>query len=107
MRNKCLILNKEEENDKRKEKRKRIKNGKKVLQTILESGDEIELKEVLEEFCFVENDEEEEIDEELQTAFEEMYQNFINDDKVNKDLKMMIQSLSSEKRRIESQSDKP
>lgn len=32
------------------------------------------------------NDEEEKIDEELQIAFEEMYQHFIDVDKVNKNL---------------------
>lgn len=51
------------------------------------------LVEFLEEFFFIANEED---DEELQSTFEEMYQKFINVDKVGKDLKMMIKTLSLE-----------
>lgn len=49
-------------NEKGKEKEKR----KKVLQASLENEDKMNLKKFLEEFCFVANNEKEEIDEELQ-----------------------------------------
>lgn len=49
-------------NEKGKEKEKR----KKVLQASLENEDKMKLKKFLEEFCFVANNEKEEIDEELQ-----------------------------------------
>lgn len=98
MKSECSNLNKEEKNDKRKEKEK--EKRKKVLQASLESEDEIDLEEFLEKFCFMANDEEEKIEEELQATFEEMYQNFINVDKVNKDQKIMIQTLFSEIKKL-------
>lgn len=49
-------------NAKGKEKEKR----KKVLQASLENEDKMNLRKFLEEFCFVANNEKEEIDEELQ-----------------------------------------
>lgn len=94
IRNERLNLIKEEENDKKKEKEEENESGKekekKVLQATLKSDGEDELKELLQEFYFVEND------EELQKIFEDMYQNFINVNRINKDLKMIVQTLSSE-----------
>lgn len=104
LRNECLDLIKEEVNDKKKEKEKEKQRGKekgkKVLQAIFECDDENELEEFLVEFYFVANDEEEGIDEELQATLKDMYQNFINADKVNKDLKMMFQSLSMKNKEL-------
>lgn len=56
----------------------------------MESADENNSKEFLKEFCFITNDEEEEIDKELQATFKDMYYYFINIDKINKDLKIMV-----------------
>lgn len=53
------------------------------------SNDEDDIEEFLEEFCVTANDEEEN-DEELQAKFENMYQNFINVDIINKNSKMMV-----------------
>lgn len=66
------------------------KRKKKILKVTLESADENNSKEFLKEFCFITNDEEEEIDKELQATFKDMYYNFINIDKINKDLKIMV-----------------
>lgn len=54
------------------------------------SNDEDDIEKFLEEFCVTANDEEEENDEELQAKFENMYQNFINVDIINKNSKMMV-----------------
>lgn len=62
---------------KRKEKRKE-KRAKNILKATMES-DEGSLEEFFDVFCFIANDEEEEIDDEL------LYQNIINVDKINKD----------------------
>lgn len=56
----------------------------------------------IEEFCFMVNNEEENIDENLQATFKETYQNLINVNKVNNDLKMMIQALSVENEDLKS-----
>lgn len=92
MRNECSNFIKDKENDKNKEKEKEKRKGneKKILKVTLESADENNSKEFLKEFCFITNDEEEEIDKELQATFKDMYYNFINIDKINKDLKIMV-----------------
>lgn len=65
MRSKCPNLNREEENDKRKEKEKGIEKekGKTILQASLKNEGEKDIEEFFEEFNFMANDEEEEIDE--------------------------------------------
>lgn len=46
---------------------------KKVLKVTSVSDDENHSQEFLKEFCFITNDEEEEIDKELQVIFKDMY----------------------------------
>lgn len=67
-----------------KKKEWKKEKGKKILKVTIESDDEDSLDEFLEEFCFIANDEEEEIDEELQATFKDTYLDFINIRKINK-----------------------
>lgn len=95
IRNEHPNLIKEEEKDKKKENEKKEKRQKDIKGHNREWW-WVDIEEILEEFCFITNDEEEEIDEEHQSKIEDIYQNLINVDKINKDLKMMVQSLISE-----------
>lgn len=52
-------------------KRKKEKS-KKILKATLESDDEDHLEEFQEEFCFIANDEEEEIDDELSAIYRDL-----------------------------------
>lgn len=54
----------------------------------MENDDEKSSKEFLDEFCFIVIHKEEEIDEDLQVTFEDIYIDFINVDKINKDFKL-------------------
>lgn len=70
------------------------------LKATMESNDEESLDEFLVEFCIIANDEEVNIEEDLQTTFEDLYQDFINVGKLNKELKVMIDSLRSENKEL-------
>lgn len=96
MRNESLNKEKEEEKKRKREKRKRKENHKKILKPTMESIDEENLEEFLNEFCFISNDDDEEIGEELQTTFKAMNEGFINVGEMNKDLRLFVESLSSE-----------
>lgn len=86
--------------NKEDEKKKKKDQGNKILKATMESDEEKSLDELLHEFFFTPNDGEEEIEDDLRSIFEELYQDPIKIAKHNKELKKMVEASNSKKEEL-------